>query len=101
MTVEILGFGGGHKPVAVEHQLGLLCDLPDPHGVVPTPRRHAALPAQTVQTRDGVLVPEAATHNHDEDGRHATAGPREHWALERSQTLTGSPRRRFRPRSTP
>ena len=89
--------------MAVEHQLGLLGYLPDPHGVVPAPRGHAALPAQTVQPCDGVLVPKAATHNHDEDeaGGQVTADTGQLWAWEQRGALTGSPRRRFRPRSTP
>lgn len=53
--------------MAVEHQLGLLRDLPDPHSVVPAPRGHTALPAQTVQARDGILVPKAMRHNHEDD----------------------------------
>lgn len=43
--------------VPIEHELRLLGNLPEPHGAVPSPRCHAALPAQAVQPCDDVLVP--------------------------------------------
>lgn len=87
--------------VAVEDELGLLGDLPHAHGAIPAARRHAALPAQSVQRSHRVLVPEAGGAQSLGHPRSRTRTRAPSPRAPSPRALTASPRRSFPPRSTP
>lgn len=60
--VDHLEEGRTDSLVAVEHQLRFLGYLPHPHRAIPSSRGHAALTAQAVQSRDGILMTKSAAN---------------------------------------